>query len=319
MNREGFERRHGELWQRFETLLDDLDSRKADARRSSELPRLHRRVCHHLALARRRHLGADLEDRLNALALRGHDRLYRSPLGSLARVGRFLFAGFPHLVRKEARLFWLATLLLYGPALAMGALVWQEPEAVHSVLTLEQVQDVEEMYGPRSGESRKADDDVLMFGFYIWNNISIAFRTFAGGLLAGLGTVFFLTTNGLLLGTVAAHLTREGMGEAFWSFVITHGAFELTAIVIAGAAGLRLGLAILAPGRRTRERALREAASTALPLILGVAALLVVAAFVEAFWSSSRSVDPVVKYCVGAVAWLSVATYLMGFGRRHGS
>lgn len=319
MNREGFERRHGELWRHYETLLDDLEARRSDARRSSQLPQLHRRICHHLALARRRHLGADLEERLNALALRGHDQLYRSRLGSFSRVTRFLLSGFPRLVRKESRLVWLATLLLYGPALAMGALVWQDPEAVYSVLDVDDVRGMEKMYGPGASDHRDVTDDFAMFGFYIMNNISVAFRTFAGGLLAGAGTVFFLTFNGLLLGSVAAHLTKEGMGEAFWSFVVTHGAFELTAIVIAGAAGMRLGLAILAPGRRTRERALREAAASALPLILGVAAMLVVAAFVEAFWSSARQVDPLVKAWVGAAAWLSVGCYLTGFGRRDES
>ena len=317
MNREDFAHRHAEFWSRLEALLDDIDARQADSRRSADLPRLHRRVCHHLALARRRHLGADLEDRLNGLALRGHDHLYRNRLGSLSTASRFLLAGFPRLVRREARLFWLATLLLYGPAFAMGALVWQDPQAVHGLMELEQVQSYEDMYG-RSGEiERGATDDIAMFGFYVYNNISVAFRTFAGGLLAGFGTVFFLTTNGLSFGAVAAHLTKEGMGEAFWSFVVTHGAFELTAIVIAGAAGLRVGLAVLAPGRRTRGRALREAASTALPLIVGVAVMLVVAAFVEAFWSSAQSIEPVVKVGVGAAAWLAVATYLLTFGRTH--
>jgi uncharacterized membrane protein SpoIIM required for sporulation len=319
VNRERFEERHGELWSRLEALLDELDSRRADSRRASELPRLHRRLCHHLALARRRHLGADLEDRLNALALRGHDHLYRSRFGRLSRIGEFLLEGFPRLLRREARLFWLASLLLYGPAFAMGALVWENPETVYAVMDGEQVHAFEDMYGPRANQERGATDDFLMFGFYIYNNISVGFRTFAGGLLAGVGTVFFLTTNGLLFGAVAAHLTREGLGEAFWSFVVTHGAFELTAIVIAGAAGLRLGLGILAPGRRTRIRALRESAATALPLVIGAAALLVVAAFVEAFWSSARSVGPAVKAWAGAAAWLAVAAYFTCFGRRRES
>ena len=319
MNRESFERRHAEQWARLAALLDDLDARRADSRRAAELPALHRRCCHHLALARARHLGADLEERLNALALRGHQRLYREQGTDAGRIADFLLRGFPRLVRKEARLFWLATLLFYGPMLAMGALTWHEPEAIYSLLDAGTVRRFEEMYAgaPGGDGERGADADFMMFGHYVQNNVSIAFRTFAGGLLAGAGTVFILTTNGLIIGGIGAHLTATGRGEAFWSFVVTHGAFELTAIVIAGVAGLRLGLALIAPGRLRRSQALREAGRRALPLVLGVAALLLVAAFVEAFWSSARWAGPALKAWVGATAWLAVAVYLGTFGRER--
>lgn len=317
MNRESFERRHAATWRELEELLGELDRRAADARRSARLPELHRRCCHHLALARARHLGADLEERLNGLALRGHRHLYRRRGADAARVARFLLADFPRLVRREWRLFWLASLLLYGPAIAMGALTWNEPDAIYSLLDAESVVEFERMYSGERGEERGADSDFMMFGFYVHNNVSVAFRTFAGGLLAGAGTVFILATNGLILGGIGAHLTLEGRGEAFWSFVVGHGAFELTAIVIAGAAGLRLGSALVAPGRRRRSQALREAAGRALPLVLGVAVLLLVAAFVEAFWSSTMSVGSATKAWVGAACWLAVAVYLSGFGRRR--
>jgi uncharacterized membrane protein SpoIIM required for sporulation len=319
VNREAFERRHAASWERLTGLLKELERGSASPRTAAELPRMHRRCCHHLALARRRHLGTDLEERLNDLAVRGHQQLYRSRTTGASRAFAFLVHGFPRLVRSEARLFWLATLLLYGPAIAMGVLVWSDPESIHSLLDVESVQAFEEMYGPRDADERGSAGDFAMFGFYVYNNVGVAFRTFAGGLLAGIGTAFFLTSNGLVLGAVAAHLTREGQGEAFWSFVVGHGAFELTAIVIAGVAGLRLGLAILAPGRRRRSGALREAARTALPLVVGVAALLVVAAFVEAFWSSATWPDPATKGWAGAAAWLGVGAYLAGFGREHGS
>src|SRR5690606_34190487 len=99
--------------------------------------------------------------------------------------------------------------------------------------------------------------------------------TFGGGVLFGLGSVFFLVFNGLVIGTVAGHLTRIGYGETFWPFVSGHSAFELSAIVLAGAAGLRLGGALLAPGQRSRARALREEALDSAGLIWGFAVLLV--------------------------------------------
>ncbi len=125
-----------------------------------------------------------------------------------------------------------------------------------------------------------------MFGFYIMNNIGIAFQTFASGVLLGLGSLFFLLFNGLMIGSVAGHLTQIGYVQTFWPFVIGHGAFELTAITFAGAAGLKLGWALLAPGRLTRGEALRLAARRSVQLIAGVIVLLLLAAFTEACWSS---------------------------------
>ncbi|WP_309476022.1 stage II sporulation protein M, partial [Escherichia coli] len=79
------------------------------------------------------------------------------------------------------------------------------------------------------------------------NNISIGLRTFAGGLLAGVGTILVLIANGVNIGAVAGHLQAIGHGDPFWRFVAGHAPLELTAIVIAGGAGLRLGLGLVAP------------------------------------------------------------------------
>ena len=95
----------------------------------------------------------------------------------------------------------------------------------------------------------------------------------------------------------------------------THGAFELTAIVIAGAAGLMLGRALLAPGTLTRGGALAASGREAATLVGGAAAMLVVAAAVEAFWSSARWVPPAVKFGVAALCWALVVAYLARAGR----
>ena len=109
---------------------------------------------------------------------------------------------------------------------------------------------MEAMYDPSNRRigMRDADDNVAMFAFYIWNNVKIGFQTFAGGLAFGLGSIFFLVFNGVTIGAVAAHVTNVGFGATFWSFVSGHSAMELTAIALSGAAGLRLGGAVIAPG-----------------------------------------------------------------------
>jgi uncharacterized membrane protein SpoIIM required for sporulation len=155
-----------------------------------------------------------------------------------------------------------------------------------------------------------------MFGFYIKHNIGIAFQTFAGGLVFGLGAIFYLVFNGLLLGGVTGHVAQIGYGDTFFPFVIGHGAFELTAIVYSGAAGLRIGFALIAPGQYRRMDALKLATKDAVIIVYGAVVMLLIAAFLEAFWCSSSSLTPFIKYCVGAVFWLFVIGYscLMGRG-----
>src|SRR5436190_20006082 len=107
---------------------------------------------------------------------------------------------------------------------------------------------------------RTSSSDWMMFCFYIRNNVGVSFQSFAGGLFAGLGTLFFLAYNGAFSGALAGYLTDRGLSATFYSFIATHSAFELTAIVLSGAAGLRIGNALVAPARLTRLQSLVLAA-----------------------------------------------------------
>ena len=104
-------------------------------------------------------------------------------------------------------------------------------------------------------------------------------------------------------------LSPSGYAESFLSFVVGHGAFELTAIVLSGAAGLRLGFILLNPGRLTRLDALRRAGPELITIVLGAAAMLLIAALIEGFWSPSAA-PPAVKFAVGALLWVIVLVYL---------
>jgi len=154
-----------------------------------------------------------------------------------------------------------------------------------------------------------------MFGFYISNNISVSFRTFASGILFGVGSIFFLVFNGLLMGAVAGHLTNAEFTQTFFSFVVGHGSFELTAIAISGAAGLKLGYSLLAPGNLMRKESLMRASKVAIQLVYGVIIMLVIAAFIEAFWSSNNVLMPWQKYLVGGFLWALVIGYFVFSGR----
>lgn len=318
MRQEGFEAQYAERWQAFEALLD---AETLDAEQASTFPKRYREICAHLALARDRRFSLHLVERLNNLVLRGHNVLYQAPPAPWHRLWHFFAAAFPRLVRAEIRWVLLSTLLFFGPLIGMSVAIQFHPPLVYSVMSGEQVRDVESMYSPdarRIGRPRDANDDAFMFGFYIRNNIGVAFRTFAGGVLLGLGSLFFMVYNGLVIGTVSGHLYHVGYGSTFFPFVVGHGSFELTAIVFAGAAGMRMGFALINPGAKSRSRALRDAAKRAVQIIYGAAAMLVIAAFVEAFWSPQDAIPDHVKYGVGTALWVLVLGYFAIAGTADG-
>jgi uncharacterized membrane protein SpoIIM required for sporulation len=134
-------------------------------------------------------------------------------------------------------------------------------------------------------------------------------------MLAGVGSIWFLGSNGVILGAVAGYLTQIGYTETFWSFVAGHSSWELIAIALSGAAGLRLGLAIVAPGGISRRAALVAAARPAVHIMYGAALLFFIAAFVEAFWSPNTEVPFNVKIGVGIAGWVLLLSYFALAGR----
>ncbi len=312
-----FRSRHEKTWEALEAALGKDSPEALRAR----FPRLYRQVCQHLAMARARLYSARLIQQLEHLVLAGHQRLYGGAREHRGRVAAFFASNFPGAVRREWRLVVISALVFYLPLVAMLVAPQLDPDIVYTVLGADRLHEMESMYEPgqaRVGFSRGSDSDVLMFAFYVYNNTGIGFRTFAGGLLFGVGALFSLAYNGLFIGTVAGHLVRIGYASTFWPFVAGHSAFELTAIVLSGTAGLRLGLALIAPGRYSRHHALRRAASLAVPVIGGAACMFFVAAFVEAFWSSMTFIPALLKYGVALALWGLVIGYLMLQGRSRG-
>ena len=314
MRQHQFEEGHAKEWDEFEKFLDQPKKLPFPA---EEMPPRYRRICQSLALAADRQYSPELVDRLNQLALRGHHALYRNRRRESQRVFEFLLAGFPALVRAEWRLVLAASLLFFGPLLGLIAVLQAYPEFVHYLLAPEQIANFHQMYDPANKRlgSREADSSLMMFGFYIWNNIRIGFQTFAGGLLAGVGSIWFLAANGVVIGAVAGYLTQIGYTQTFWSFVAGHSSLELLAIAIAGAAGLRLGMAVISPGNRSRRAALVTAAKPAVRLMYGAAMMFLAAAFVEAFWSPITEFGSQVKIAVGISGWVILLAYFLVAGR----
>ena len=328
MKQQDFETRYNPGWVTLENWITWTGSKKSskgakETISAEQVVPLYRQLCHHCALARSRGYSPELVGRLNRLALELHHLLYQHSQRLRHQIVHFLFLGFPEALRANARLIGLsaAFFLLPGLAMFMGCLI--NNELIYTLMPPEDVWHFETIYDPANsvlGRERASDTDLYMFGYYIKNNIGISFQVFAGGLLFGLGSLFYLVYNGLAIGGVAGHIAHLGFGETFFPFVVGHGAFELTAIVFSGAAGLRLGLALIDPGPYRRLTALRLAAREAVWLIYGTTLMLLLAAFLEAFWSSSSTIPSSVKYAVGAVFWMMVFLYsLSAAWRQRGS
>jgi uncharacterized membrane protein SpoIIM required for sporulation len=316
MRQEVFERSRVERWKRIETLLARLEqgmSAQADA-----FPPLYRELCQDLALARERGFSGSLVERLNRLALRGHEQLYGAERDGVRPLLVALVASVPRAVRAHRAMLAIATLVF---TLATGVSAWhgyRDRSFVYSIMDPSRVEGFEAMYGDDeiAELGRETDARAMMFGFYIFNNISIDFSTFALGLFLGIGSMFVLVFNAVHFGTIAGHLAQHGSGHALASFVIGHGAFELPALFVSAAAGFALGLAWVAPGRRSRVAALRHAARSAQPLV-GLAGVMgVIAAALEAFWSP-LDLPVSVKYTVGATLWALVLGGFVVLGQKR--
>ena len=321
LNQQAFEAANDAEWQKLENLLNGLETAKFWRRRkldTTEFPTLYAAVCQHHAIATGRGYSHGLTTRLHALIRRGHQQLYRYRGNWLQNTLSFAAGGFPRRLRQEWRVVALSAALFFGPFFVMLAVCAVNSDVTDLVIGSDQRRSMETMYDPATRNFRPHGHEdsgaFFMFAYYIYNNVSIGFRMFAGGLLFGIGSVFFAFYNGLVIGAVAGHLTGIGYGSTFWSFVPGHSAPELLGLVICGAAGLMLGRALVSPGQRTRRLALVEEAKASLPLVIGASLMIAFAAVIEGYWSP-RDLALSIKVTVGLAVWAIFIAYFVFAGR----
>ncbi len=304
-----------ERWLRLEHLLARSEGnglRRFSVGELDDLGRTYRQVVSDLAIARRDFPDDQLTATLNALASRAHLRLYRAPTGTWRRLGTFLTSGFSRRLCDAGGYVALAAALLFVPALwaYVAALT---SEDLRQALVPAQLREV--MERGRTWTEIQGPLRPLMATVIFTNNIRVSFVAFAGGVLAGLGTVFVLVTNGVLLGGVMGAAQHYGVGRALGGFVASHGYLELTCIVIAGGAGLILGDALLRPGLLRRRDALTRGGRQAVELVIGTTPVFVLAGLVEGFVSPSGLPDTV-KFLLGPLLWLGWVGFIVFCARR---
>lgn len=146
----------------------------------------------------------------------------------------------------------------------------------------------------------KGENELMMFLRIAFNNIYVSFRCFTMGILASVGTLYVMFKNGLMLGAFEYMFFMHDLGFRSILVVFIHGTLEISALVIAGCAGLVLGNSILFPRTYTRIQSLMRAAKDAVKIMIGLVPVFIVAAFFEGF---------VTRY-TGMPIWLSMLILL---------
>lgn len=276
---------------------------------------LYRQAAADLSAARADNASRSLEQYLNRLVGRAHNYVYSGRRVSLGGLWRFVVHGYPRLLRRLSGYVVVATAIFVVSAAIASLVVIVRPHAGAQFLGPQMMDKIEhhQMWTESVLTAKPQSSSAIMT-----NNMTVCFVTFAGGILAGLGTLWFMFTNGLEIGIVATVCAQHGMALSLWSFVAAHGALELPAIMIAGGAGLRLGSGILFPGLLRRRESIALAGQEAVQLVSGTIPLLIVAGCFEAFLSPTH-VPIALKFATGAVLFTGLCWWLGEGGRKKKS
>ena len=257
-----------------------------------------------LAIARRRFPTDPVVGRLEQLVRRGRQSVY-STTPRTATFREYVSHGYWRRVRERPWLLLLAIACLAVPTVLSGFWAWRDPGAA-SGLVPDQYQSVTKPREPGQDLGQSVDQQSALAAQIFTNNIQVTFLAFAGGILFGIGTLYVLISNGILLGVVAGLSVGAGNGRPFFELVLAHGILELSCIAVGGVAGFRLASALIDPGNRTRGLALRQEARAAVEIVLGTAVWLVVAGLVEGFLTPAGkglTVVLIVGFGLGIIYW----------------
>jgi uncharacterized membrane protein SpoIIM required for sporulation len=298
-------------------LMQERNLKGISAADVLRLGELYRSACADLMLAEAHDLPRDTVAFLHALVGRGHNAVYRAKGFHLTDWARVIFDEVPRRLRSDPMLR-VAAITFWGLFLLTAFVAAAKPGYAARVVGESEIESMEQMYEhPMDGSDGKVTlerNDAMMAGFYIFHNAGIGLSLYAWGLLFGLGSLWTLASNAITLGLVFGHMATTPQAGNFFTFVTAHGPFELTAIVFAGAAGLRLGSGLIITQGQSRLASLRREGAKSLP-IAGVSVILfILAAFLEGFVSAS----PLPYWSKAAIALISagiLAFYLLALGR----
>jgi len=297
-------------WQRLEALVDRTAAHGLHVLTRPELQELgllYRQAAADLATVREDPASIRVAASLNRLLARAHHTIYSAERPTASGIWQFVAVEFPRTFRAHVR-YCFAAFALFLVAAGVGAvLTAQDPEFKTKLLAPQMIETIDrhQMWTQSIVSIKPVASSQIMT-----NNISVTFMAFALGVTGGLGTIYLMLMNGLLIGVVATTCALAGMSVPLWSFIAPHGVIELPAIFIAGGAGLRLGEGILFPGVLPRRESVARAGAEAIRLILGCIPLLVVAGLIEAFVSPTDLAVPL-KFAMAGSLFTLLTWYLL--------
>jgi uncharacterized membrane protein SpoIIM required for sporulation len=301
-------------WARLEHLTRRASPgvKHLEADELDELVQLYQLTSVHLSFVRTYLKEPVLIARLTQVLATANGLIYGRRARSMSTARRFFTLTFPGAVYHCRRFVLIATVALFLPAAALGLWLTVDPNALEISASPQErrayVDDAFEQYYSESSP-------LAFFTQVTTNNIRVSFMAYAAGAVSGgLGAALMLAVNGAPLGIIGAWMYAQGDLARFLGFIIPHGALELSAIVIAGGAGMAAGWALISPGDRTRGAALREEGQRSATVIIGLMTMFLAAGIVEGF-ITGRGLPAAVRVAIGVLLWLAYLSYLVVQGR----
>ena len=285
-------------WRELETLFISRDRKSDDIEEPRRIISGFHMLVSDLSLARRAIPGSRIHNWLEIMFIKGHQLIFRTPGNTLLRLRDIVAFESPVLIRDTSNL------LLYTIALFMGSILFgwflinTFPDLTTLFASTEMINRVQSGELWTDGLLNIIPSSVLSLSL-MTNNITVSIFAFSLGAFYGLGTLYIITLNGLMLGGVFAFTARYGLDDELFNFIIAHGVVELSVICIAGAMGLKLGEALIRPGTHTRQQAFRKATGDAGKVLVVALPFLVVAGLIEGYISPDPGFDLPFRITVG--------------------
>jgi uncharacterized membrane protein SpoIIM required for sporulation len=300
-------------WQELEALLQRAEKQGIKSLTAAEignLASLYRSVAADLARAQTNQISVSVIQELQSLTSRAYNQVYRGSNGQeLAKLLHFYAWELPQTLQDT----WVYTAIASTIGIVGGLigwwLAWRDPNFLPLIMPqslIEKVRDQHELWmGSILGSEPTAASNIMI------NNLTVAFRTAAGGIAAGTLTIFSLFFNGLMIGAAATLVGQYGLAYPFWAFVFPHGSLEIPAIFLAGTAGLLIARGLVFPGQYRRRDALQIYGLQAAHIVMGIVPMLFVAGIIEGFLSPQEVIPGLLKYLVGSVIFTVFILYCL--------
>ncbi|GAA4760956.1 stage II sporulation protein M [Stakelama sediminis] len=311
-------------WHELERLLDIVE-KKSPRRLSSDellaLPRLYRATLSALSIARETSLDAAMIAYLEGLSTRAYFILYGCREPWTKQVAGFFRHGWPAAVRSLLPEILVATILFFAAALAAYHLVRAEPAWYGAIIpdAFAAGRDMEAstafLRDSLYGAPKQSGLEIFATALFT-HNAQISILAFALGFAFAVPTVLLLAQNGAMLGAMFAVYVPHGLGWGLLGWLSIHGTTEISAIILASAAGMHIGRAVAFPGRQRRLEAAAQAGRKAALVMIGVVLMLMVAGMLEGFARQLIRADEA-RFAVAGTMLLIWVSYFTLVGRRH--